>query len=123
MYVFLPVGVCLPCAHAGRIFSSAFYFKIQSINQSRHDLHDECPVSRNCNFRPLLMLLEKYQKTAFLIINFPTGFFQALVLILTAYQNKKGNKKVVFTGRLQGDVFSLYSIGESVQLYTVCCMF
>ena len=64
--------------------------------------------------RPLLMLLEKlYQKTAFLI--FPTGFFQAPVLIFTAYQNKKGNKKVVFTGRLQGGVCSLYSIGESVQ--------
>ena len=28
---------------------------------------------------------------------------------------KKGNKKVVFTGRLQGGVCSLYSIGESVQ--------
>ena len=40
--------------------------------------------------RPLLMLLEKwYQKTAFLIINFPTGFFQSHVLIFTAYQNKK----------------------------------
>ena len=62
------------------------------------------------------MLLEKsYQKTAFLIINFPTGFFQAPVLIFTAYQNKKGNKKVVFTGRLQGGVCSLYSFGESVQ--------
>ena len=62
------------------------------------------------------MLLEKCcQKTAFLTINFPTGFFQAPVLIFTGYQNKKGNKKVVFTGRLQGGVCSLYSIGESVQ--------
>ena len=62
------------------------------------------------------MLLEKwYQKTAFLIINFPTEFFQAPVLIFTAYQNKKCNKKVVFTGRLQGGVCSLYSIGESLQ--------
>ena len=34
---------------------------------------------------------------------------------LTAYQNKKGNKKVVFTGRLLGGVCTLYSIGESVQ--------
>ena len=54
-------------------------------------------------------------KTAFLIINFPTGFFQAPGLIFTAYQNKKGTNKVVFTGRLQGDVCSLYSIGDSVQ--------
>ena len=62
------------------------------------------------------MLLEKlYQKTTFLIIDFPTGFFQAPVLIFTAYQNKKGNQKVVFTGRLQGGVCSFYSIGESVQ--------
>ena len=66
--------------------------------------------------RPLLMLLEKWcQKTAFLTISFPTGFFQAPVLIFTGYQNKKGNTKVVFTGRLQGGVCSLYSIGESVQ--------
>ena len=36
-------------------------------------------------------------------------------VIFTAYQNKKGNKKVVFTGRLQGGACSLYSIGESVQ--------
>ena len=40
---------------------------------------------------------------------------QQPVLIFTGYQNKKGNKKVVFTGRLQGGVCSLYSIGESVQ--------
>ena len=62
------------------------------------------------------MLLERlYQKTAFLIIIFPTGFFQAPDLIFTAYKNNKGNKKVVFTGRLQGGVCPLYSIGESVQ--------
>ena len=46
---------------------------------------------------------------------FLTGFFQAPVPIFTAYQNKKGNKKVVFTGRLQGGVCSLYSIGGYVQ--------
>ena len=46
---------------------------------------------------------------------FSNRVFQAPVLIFTAYQNKKGNKKVVFTGRLQGGVCSLYSIGESVQ--------
>ena len=76
------------------------------------------------SIRPLLMLLEKlYQKTAFPTINFPTGFFQAPVLIFTAYQNKKGNKKVVFTGRLQGGVCSLYSIEESVQCIHIPCAF
>ena len=70
------------------------------------------------------MLLEKgYQKTAFLMINFSTGFFQAPVLIFTAYQNKKGNEKVVFIGRLQGGVCSLYSIGESVQCILSLRMF
>ena len=81
------------------------FFTVFTINSSKTVL------------RPLLMLLEKWcQKTAFLTINFPTGFFQAPVLIFTGYQNKKGNKKVVFTGRLlQGGVCSLYSIGETVQ--------
>ena len=41
-------------------------------------------TSRIGNLRPLLTLLKKwYQKTAFLIINFPTGFSQAPVLILS----------------------------------------
>ena len=63
------------------------------------------------------MLLKKlYQKTAFfLILNFPTGVFQAPVLILQLINTKKGSQKVVFTGRLLGGVCTLYSIGESVQ--------
>ena len=62
-----------------------------------------------------MLLKNIYQKTAFLIINFPTGFFQALVLILQLVEIKKGNKKVIFTGRLLGGACTLYSIGESVQ--------
>ena len=68
-----------------------------------------------------------YQKTAFLMINFPTGFFQALVLILQLVKIKKGNKKVIFTGRLLGGACTLYSIGESVQcIHSLCvcvCVF
>ena len=78
--------------------------------------------------RPLLMQLKYiYQKTAFLMINFPTGFFQALVLILQLVKIKKGNKKVIFTGRLLGGACTLYSIGESVQcIHSLCvcvCVF
>ena len=61
------------------------------------------------------MLLKKgYQKIAFLMINFPTGFFQAPVLILQLIEIK-GQQKSSFTGRLLGGVCTSYSIEESVQ--------
>ena len=46
---------------------------------------------------------------------FSNRIFPSTRSYFTGYQNKKGNKKVVFTGRLQGGVCSLSSIGESVQ--------
>ena len=64
---------------------------------------------------------------AFLIINFPTAFFQApdLMLQLIIMEIKKSSKKVVFTGRLLGGVCTLYSIAESIQYIhnSLLCVF
>ena len=46
---------------------------------------------------------------------FSDRIFPSTRSYLHRLSKQKGNEKVVFTGRLQGGVCSLYSIGESVQ--------
>ena len=53
---------------------------------------------------------------------FSSRIFPTTRYYLTAYQNKKGSQKSCFHRLLRG-VCTLYSIGESVYVYTVCCMF